>query len=180
MSPRRRADRPDFVDLPTLRPRSRMAVAGVAVAVVALVAAVAVSAMVLVTHEQHRRAAVRDVQAIQYVRSFLTQFTTTDPFNANAYADGVLGQTTGKLAEEFKSRLNEVVISVARSEPTRGEVLDAGVERWNDDGSASVIAVTKTVTTMPDGTVIENGGRWLAMAIEEGGQWRISDLKPVV
>lgn len=54
------------------------------------------------------------------------------------------------------------------------------MERWNDDGSASVVAVTKTVTTMPDGAVIESGGRWLAMAIEEGGQWRISDLKPVI
>ncbi len=180
MSPRRRADAPEFVDLPTRRPRSRMAVAGVAAAVVVLIAAVAVSATVLITHEQHRRAAVKDVQAIQYVRSFLTQFTTTDPFNANAYAEGVLGQATGKLAQEFKSRLNEVVIAVARSEPTKGEVVDAGVERWNDDGSASVVAVTKTVTTMPDGAVIESGGRWLAMAIEEGGQWRISDLKPVI
>jgi Mce-associated membrane protein len=180
MSPRRRAEGPDFLELPTRRPRSLSATAAVVTAVVALLAAVAVSAAVLFTHEQHRRAAVRDVEAIQYVRTFLTQFTSADPFNANAYTEGVLAHATGQFAQDFQARMNEVAIAVARSEPTTGEVLDAGVERWNDDGSASVVAVTRTVTTMPDGARIENGSRWVARTVREGEQWKISDLMQVI
>lgn len=145
-----------------------------------IAAAVAVSAVVLITHEQRRHASVRDVAAISYVRSFMTSYTTLDPFNANAYTDRVLAEMTGRLRDDYQSRINEIAVQVARAEPTTGTVLDAGVERWNDDGSASVVVATKIVTTMPDGTQIENGNRWVADAIQKGDQWKISNLVQVI
>ena len=80
----------------------------------------------------------------------------------------------------YKKRINEIVVQVARAEPTKGTVLDAGVERWNDDGSADVVVATQTTTTMPDGKQIESGNRWVATAIQEGDQWKISDLLQVI
>ena len=59
-------------------------------------------------------------------------------------------------------------------------MLDAGVERWNDDGSADVLVATSTTTTLPDGKTIEDGSRWVATAIQEGDQWKISNLLQVI
>jgi len=181
VSPRRRAAALEaFSDLPPHRgPRFTLAVL-VSSAAAVLIAALAVSSILLITHEQHRRAAVRDVAVITYVRSFMTQYTSPDPMRANDYADGVLAQATGGLAQVYQERINEIVIQVAQAEPTTGTVLDAGVERWNDDGSADVVVATKTVTTLPDGRTFEDGSRWVATAIQEGEQWKISNLLQVI
>lgn len=181
MSPRRNLSAAtSFTDLPAPPPRTRGLTAVLAAALVLIVAAVAVSAVVLFTHQKQHREAMRTVATLGFVRSFMTEFTSPDPFNANAYADGVLAQATGKFAENFQSRINEVAVTVARSEPTTGEVVEAGVQRFNDDDSATVVVVTKTVTVMPDGNRVENGNRWVVTAIEEGGQWKISELVPVI
>jgi len=59
--------------------------------------------------------------------------------------------------------------------------LDAGVQRWNDNGSADVLVATKTSTTGPDGkSTIESGNRWVVTTIEEGQQWKISQLIQVI
>ena len=47
--------------------------------------------------------------------------------------------------------MNEILIQVARAEPTQGTVLEAGVQRWNDDGSADVLVATKISNKTPDG-----------------------------
>ncbi|CAJ1586506.1 mammalian cell entry protein [[Mycobacterium] wendilense] len=181
MSPRRNtAGSKAFTDLPAPPPRTRALTVALTVATVLIVAAAAVSAVVLFTHQRQHREAMRTAESLGFVRSFMTDFTSPDPFNANAYADGLLAQGTGAFAEDFKSRINEIAVSVARFEPTAGEVLEAGVERWNDDGSATVVVVTRTVTTMPDGGRVEDGSRWVVTAIQEGGQWKISDLAQVI
>ncbi|AQA03512.1 mammalian cell entry protein [Mycobacterium sp. MS1601] len=181
MSPRKRVGAAEgFSERPPLRRRRIGLAVLVSSAVVVIVAALAASALLLVTHEEHRRAAVRDVAVIGYVRSFMTQYTSPDPMRANDYADGVLAQATGQLAQMYQERMNEIVVQVAQAEPTTGTVLDAGVERWNDDGSADVVVATKTVTTFPDGRTFEDGSRWVATAIEEGGQWKISNLLQVI
>ena len=142
MSPRKRIEpgtQAAFGDLAP-RPRRRPGLAVlVAAATVLVIAAVAVSAAVLVTHQRHYDAAVRDVAVIGFVRTFMTHYTSPDPFHANDYADAVLAQSTGQLADMYKKRMNEIVVQVARAEPTQGAVLDAGIERWNDDGSANVV-----------------------------------------
>ena len=63
----------------------------------------------------------------------------------------MLAQGTGEFAKSFKEKSNEIVIQVARAEPTTGAVLEAGVQRWNDNGSADVLVATKIRTTAADG-----------------------------
>jgi Mce-associated membrane protein len=183
VSPRRKVDpvaSPEFGERsPLPRRRTGLAVL-VSAAVAVVIAALSVSTLLLVHHEEHRRAAVKDVEVIGYVRAFMTQYTSPDPMNANAYADQVLAQSTGQLAQAYEQRINEILVQVAQLEPTTGTVLDAGVERWNDDGSADVLVATKTVTTFPDGRTFEEGSRWVATASQEGDQWKISNLLQVI
>lgn len=135
----------------------------------------------MVEHESDRRTQIRDADALGYVRAFMTSYTTLDPFNANDYADRIRAQGTGEFVKTFTEKQNEIVLQVARNEPTTGEVLDAGVQRWNDDGSADVLVATKMTTTTPDGKqTIETGSRWVATAIKEGQQWKISRLIQVI
>ena len=116
-----------------------------------------------------------------FVRSFMTGFTTLDPFHANAYVDRLLAQATGDFAKQYREKVNEVLISVAQAEPTKGTALDAGVERWNDDGSANVLVATEVTYKSPDGKqTIESTNRWVLTAQREGDQWKISSLQQVI
>lgn len=179
MSPRRKVEQ-TFSELPPPRRRRIALPAALAAASVLLIGALVVSTLLLITHEQHRRAAVKDVAVISYVRSFMTQYTSPNPLRANDYADQVLAQATGLLAQSYRERINEILVQVAQLEPTQGTVVDAGVERWNDDGSADVLVATETVTTYPDGRTFEDGSRWVATAVQEGDQWKISNLLQVI
>jgi Mce-associated membrane protein len=77
--------------------------------------------------------------------------------------------------------MNEILVQVARAEPTTGTVLDAGVQRWNDNGSADVLVAVKVGTSTPDGkSTVESGSRWVVTTIEEGQQWKISNLIQVI
>jgi Mce-associated membrane protein len=148
---------------------------------VVVAAAITASTLMLVRHEDDRNAAVDDAAALGYAREFMTMYMTLDPFNANAYADRILAQGTGEFAKIFKEKQNEILVQVARSEPSTGTVLEAGVQRWNDDGSADVLLATKVTTTSPDGkSTIESGSRWVATTIKEGQQWKISNLVQVI
>lgn len=150
-------------------------------AVVLAAAAIAGSVFMLVGHESFRRTEVRDASALGYVRGFMTTYTSLDPFHANDYADRILAQGTGDFAKSFKERMNEIVVQVARAEPTTGTVQEAGVQRWNDNGSADVLVATTIKSTSPDGkTPIESGTRWVVTTIEEGQQWKISQLIQVI
>ena len=111
----------------------------------------------------------------------MTAYTTLDPFHANDYADRILAQGTGGFAKMFKDKENEILIQVARAEPTKGTVLEAGLQRWNDNGSVDVLVATKISSKSPDGkSTIESGNRWVATAIREGQQWKISQLIQVI
>lgn len=182
MSPRRRIESgsADLFRMPDLRPRRPMSTLTAAVAAVALLVAAVVSASVFAHSQNERRAAIRDAAVVDFVRSFVTQYTSPDPFNANAYADRVLAQGTGNFAKLYQEKMNDVVIQVAQSEPGAGMVQDLGIERWNDDGSASVVAVANMTTTLPDGKKIQTGSRWVVTAIKEGEQWKVSNLIQVI
>lgn len=144
-------------------------------------AAIAASTLMLIRHETDRRAALDDAAALGYAREFMTTYTTLDPLHANAYADRILAQSTGDFATMFDEKRNEIVARVARSGPSVGTVLEAGVERWNDDGSADVLLATELATETPDGKVkTESGSRWLATTIREGQQWKVSNLIQVI
>jgi Mce-associated membrane protein len=183
MSPRRKveADEPDFFEV-TPKPPRRWGLPVIAtVAVLLLVAAITASTLMLIRHETDRRIAVKNAAALGYVREFMTAYTTLDPFQANAYTDRILAQGTGDFAKMFKEKQNEILITVAQAEPTTGTVLEAGVQRWNDNGSADVLVATKISQKSADGkSTIESGNRWVATAIKEGQQWKISQLIQVI
>lgn len=153
-----------------------------AVAAVLIVAAVALSAVVFAKNQAVRANEIRDAAVRTSVQTFLTQYTSPDPFNANDYAEKVLALGTGTFAKLYSEKMNEVVVQVARSEPGFGTVRneDIGIERWNADGSASVIAFTSMVTKMPDGTKVDSSNRWEVTAVREGDQWKVSDLIQVL
>ncbi|MDP9165570.1 MAG: mammalian cell entry protein [Actinomycetota bacterium] len=183
MSPRRlvaSTDR-DFFNPKPRRPRRWGLPLATAVSVLVFAAALAVSIFTVVGHESYHHTQVRDATALDYVRGFMTTYTTLDPFNANAYVERVQAQGTGEFAKEFKEKSNEIAIQVARAEPTQGSVLEAGVQRWKDNGSADVLVATKISTTAADGkTTIESGSRWIVTTVEEGQQWKISQLIQVI
>ena len=135
----------------------------------------------MVSHRTDVHGRANDAQVLDYVQAFMTTYTTLDPFNANAYTDRVLAQGTGEFASMFKEKQNEILIQVAQAEPTTGTVVAAGVQRWNDNGSADVLVATKISSKSPDGkSTIESGNRWVATAIKEGQQWKISQLIQVI
>lgn len=183
MSPRRRLadEEPDFFEV-SPRPARQWGLPLVAtLAGVLLAAAFAFSTMMLVSDESDRRADLRAAAALDYARSFMTSYTTLDPFNANAYADRILAQGTGEFAKMFKERMNEIVVQVARAEPTEGKVVEAGVQRWNGNGSVDVLVATTTTSKTPDGKqTVESGNRWVATTTQEGQRWKISQLAQVI
>ena len=186
MSPRRRIDDGDrnFFSADAFPPKQPLRWGlplTAALAFVLVAAAIAGSVFMLVGHESYRRTQLRDAAALEYVRGFMTTYTTLDPFHANDYADRVLAEGTGDFGKQFKDKMNEILVQVARAEPTSGSVLAAGVQRWNDNGSADVLVATAIKTTGADGkTPIESGNRWVVTTIEEGQQWKISQLIQVI
>jgi Mce-associated membrane protein len=183
MSPRRKvdADERDFFDVEPEPPRRWGLPIIAALATLLIAAAITGSTLMLIQPEKDRRTSVKDAAALGYVREFMTSYTTLDPFHANDYADRILAQGTGDFAKMFKEKESEILIQVARAEPTTGIVLEAGVQRWNDNGSADVLVATKVSTKSPDGkSMIESGNRWVATAIREGQQWKISQLIQVI
>ncbi|MCV7287369.1 mammalian cell entry protein [Mycolicibacterium wolinskyi] len=183
MSPRRRIE-PDERDYFAVEPKPPIRWGLPIVAMLSgllIAAAVAGSTFILVRHETDRRTEIKNAAALSYVREFMTVYTTLDPFHANDYADRILTQATGDFQKMFKEKQNEIIIQVARAEPTAGTVLEAGIQRWNDNGSADVLVATKINTRSPDGkTNIESGNRWVATTILEGQQWKISQLIQVI
>jgi Mce-associated membrane protein len=183
VSPRRKieADEPDFFEAKPDPPRRWGLPLIAALASVLIAAALTAGTLMLVSHRTDVRTRANDAQVLDYVQSFMTSYTTLDPFNANAYTDRILAQGTGEFASMFKEKQNEILIQVAQAEPTTGSVVAAGVQRWNDNGSADVLVATKITSKSPDGkSTIESGNRWVATAIKEGQQWKISQLIQVI
>ncbi|HUH68418.1 MAG TPA: mammalian cell entry protein [Mycobacterium sp.] len=151
------------------------------VAALLVAAAITVCTLMLISHESHERAASKDREVLNYVTGFMAQFTSIDPYHANDYVARVLAQATGDFAKEYHDKANEILLHVARAEPATGTVLDAGVERWNDDGSVNVLVATEVTSESPnEKQVFENTNRWTATVTQEGNQWKISNLLQVI
>ncbi|MEI7544180.1 MAG: mammalian cell entry protein [Mycobacteriaceae bacterium] len=183
MSPLRRltpADRETAFRVPDPEPRRRTLAVVAAAAGVAVVLSVTVAALIFTKHESVHRAQIRDADVLAFVKSFVTNYTSPDPFHANDYANSVLAQGTGKFAKAFDESIDGIVIQVAQAERGFGAVQEIGIERWNDDASVDVIAVAMMTTKMPDGKPIESPSRWVVTATKEGEQWKVSDLKQVI
>lgn len=182
MSPRRRFDVAEWAALrmPEPRPSRRRLRMVASIAAAVMLVSLGVSAFVFAKSLAHQRDDIRNAAAIDFVRSFITQYTSPDPFNANAYADNVLSLGTGNFAKLYSEKMTEVVLRVAQAEPGVGTVQEIGIERWNPDNSVNVIAVANMTTTMPDGKKVDSGSRWEITAVKEGDQWKVSDLIQVL
>jgi Mce-associated membrane protein len=146
-----------------------------------VIAAIVLTSLMLWSHESDHGAEVTDADVLGSVGQFMTEYTTLDPFHANDYADRVLAAATGEFAKEFKEKENAILVQVARAEPTKGTVIDAGIEKWHDDGSVSVLVATKISTTVGQSRrPVESGNRWVVSAVKEGQQWKISRLTQVI
>jgi Mce-associated membrane protein len=150
-------------------------------ATVLTVGAVTASSLVLVDQRTQHADAMAEVDVLGYVKAFMTGFTTLDPFHANAYYDRILANATGDFAKQYHDKQNEILVQIAQAEPTKGTALAAGVERWNDDGSANVMVATDVSSKSPDGKQkIQNTNRWVVTAQREGDQWKISSMQQVI
>lgn len=138
-------------------------------------------ALMLDSHVRADAKAEKNRAVLSYVSSFMTDFTSVDPYHANDYVDRVLAQATGDFQKQYQGSANEILFQIARGERTRGTVLDAGVDRWNDDGSANVLVATEVTSKSPDGKqTFANTDRWVATARQEGNAWKISNLSQVL
>jgi Mce-associated membrane protein len=183
VSPRRKveSDEQDFFDVMPEPPRRWGLPIIATLAALLIAAALTASGLMLKAYNKDQDSSTKEVEAVDYVRGFMTTYTTLDPFHANDYANRILAQGTGDFAKMFKDKQNEILVQVARAEPTTGTVLEAGVQRWSDNGSADVLVATKISTKAPDGkSTIESGSRWIATATKEGQQWKISNLIQVI
>lgn len=187
MSPRRKFE-PDEQPLLVAQPadavetrRSWMLPLVSTVAAVLMVLAITGCALMLASHESRVRAASKDREVLSYVSGFMTEFVSIDPYHANDYVSRILAQATGDFAKQFQQNANQILLQVARAEPATGNVLDAALERWNDDGSVNVMVATAITTKSPDEKqVVENANRWTATATQEGNKWKISNLQQVI
>lgn len=181
MSPRRRYEPGDGPVFRAVRPWRRGLPLVTMLAASVAAAALTGCALVLNSHETQRRTTIRDAAVLDYVRSFMAEFTSPDPFHANDYMDRILAQATADFAERYRQNQNEILIQVARTEPTIGTVLDAGISRWNDDGGADVLVITKLASKSPDGKLdFERTNRWTVTAKQEGERWKISAVIPMI
>jgi Mce-associated membrane protein len=182
MSPVRRLEPADSMTfrMPDQPPRDRVLALIAPIAAVAVVASVTAGGLIFVKHQGLHRAQIRDAEVLDFVRSFVIGYTSPDPYHANDYANAVLAQGTGKFAKSFTDSMDAIVVQVAQAERGFGTVQEVGIERWNGDASADVIAVAMMTTKMPDGKAIDSASRWVVTATREGGQWRVSDLKQVI
>ena len=183
MSPRRKfrpGEEPLLVAHPVMPRRWGLSLAA-AISAVLMVAAITVSALMLISHQSREHKASKDRAVLSYVKWFMVDFTSIDPYHANDYVTRILGQATGDFAKQYHDQANEILLQVAQAEPATGTVLDAGVERWNDDGTATVMVATEVTSKSADEKqVFANTNRWSATVTQEGNQWKISNLLQVI
>jgi len=164
------------------KPSRTWAVPSIAVAAVLLATgAVTTSSLVLAEHRSQHEVTMKQADVLDFVKAFMNGFTTLDPFHANAYFDRVMAHATGDFAKQYHDKENEILVQVAKAEPTKGNTLAVGVERWNDDGSANVMVATDVTFKSPDGKQkFDNTNRWVVTAQREGNQWKISSMQQVI
>ncbi|MGV0635682.1 mammalian cell entry protein [Mycolicibacillus trivialis] len=191
MSPRRRVDadatpaRPDPAPAApaTPRPPLRMVWTGIA-ATVAVIAALAIATVLLVGHESRYETAMREDTVLEVARSFTIQVMSPDPtgdYGANRYVDRMTEQVTGELETYWRESRDQILIQVAKGPKSEATILYAGLERWNDDGSADVLVIAKqSIKDDDDKTIAEPIAQLLETVRQEGGRWKISNMGPVL
>ncbi|WP_082949034.1 hypothetical protein [Mycobacterium sp. 1274756.6] len=165
------------------RPPLRLVWAAIGAAVV-IAATLAVAMVMLVEYETRQFMERREFAVIETARSFTTQLMSPDPtgdYGANRYVDRMTAQVTGELETYWRESRDRILIEVAKGAKSEATVLYAGLERWNDDGSADVLVIARQRIQDDDGkTMAEPIAQVLETVRQEGGQWKISNMGPVI
>jgi len=137
-----------------------------------IAAAVTGSTLMLVAKEKDRDSSTKEVEAVDYVRGFMSTYTTLDPSTPTNMPIGSSHRAPATSRRCSKRSERDPDTGRARR-ATTGSVVEAGVQRWNDNGSADVLVATKISTKSPDGkSTIESGNRWVATTTKEGSSGR--------
>ena len=98
------------------------------------------------SHAARQAAADQDLELLQGTRQAVINLITPSAADPAGSAQRILDGATGEWKTEFESTKTEFIDTIAQSKTeSTGEILGAGIERANDDGTTSVMvsAVTK-------------------------------------
>ncbi|MCG5431966.1 mammalian cell entry protein [Mycobacterium sp. MYCO198283] len=202
MSPRRRIDpveepadvateaataEPGATEAPTrrsalgwLRRRRWSVIAASAVVALLVAGAIAANALMAVATTRVHRAQIDEAAALDFVKSFMVEFTSPNPFAANQYADSVIAKSTGPFEDQMTQMKNQVVLIAGLGTVTSGSVASAGLVHHDDDGSIRTLVVMNIARASPDGKSAEQiQKRWQVTTVKRGQEWKISDVTDV-
>ncbi|AII03252.1 MULTISPECIES: hypothetical protein [Rhodococcus] len=128
--------------------RPRRAVAGVVVSAVAVVALASTSVGLSHSHAARDAPADHDLELLQGTRQAVMNLITPSAADPAGSAQRILDGATGEWKTEFESTKTEFIDTIAQSKTeSTGEILGAGIERANDDGTTSVMVAAVTKVT---------------------------------
>lgn len=131
-----------------VRKRPRRAFAGAVVSAVAVVALASTSVGLSHSHAARDAAADHDLELLQGTRQAVMNLITPSAADPAGSAQRILDGATGEWRTEFESTKTEFIDTIAQSKTeSAGEILGAGVERANDDGTTSVMVAAVTKVT---------------------------------
>ncbi|MDI9974212.1 hypothetical protein ACNJ7E_39175 [Rhodococcus sp. NM-2] len=130
------------------RPRRALAGAVVSAVAVAVVALASTSVGLSHSHAARQAAADHDLELLQGTRQAVINLITPSAADPAGSAQRILDGATGEWKTEFESTKTEFIDTIAQSKTeSTGEILGAGIERANDDGTTSVIVAAVTKVT---------------------------------
>ncbi|MGW4335051.1 hypothetical protein ACWEK5_19810 [Rhodococcus koreensis] len=130
------------------RKRPRWAVVGAVLSAVAVVALAVTSVGLARSHDDHQAVADHDLELLQGTRQAVMNLITPSAADPAGSAQRILDGATGEWKTEFESTKTEFIDTIAQSKTeSTGEILGAGIERANDDGTTSVMVAAVTKVT---------------------------------
>ncbi|HWI42936.1 MAG TPA: hypothetical protein VNS81_04915 [Nocardioides sp.] len=148
--------------------------------VVVLVGALAAAAWTASAVRRERDADARDRAALAAGREAAVAFTSYDYRHIDHDLDRVSAMSTGKFRKEFTKALGALTEAIGKAHGvSQGEVTHAGVLRSHDDSAVVIAAVDATITNKESPTPSLRRYRLQITVTRSGGDWLISDIKPV-
>ena len=130
------------------RKRPRWPVVGAVLSAVAVVALAVTSVGLARSHDDRQAVADHDLELLQGTRQAVMNLITPSAADPAGSAQRILDGATGEWKTEFESTRTEFIDTIAQSKTeSTGEILGAGIERANDDGTTSVMVAAVTKVT---------------------------------
>ncbi|WP_330256089.1 hypothetical protein OG874_16895 [Nocardia sp. NBC_00565] len=162
--------------------------------ILALLAAIAVGGLgvggwSMAEHHTVTRDSANDDQLLHFSMDAVAELISTNSGDAGGYVDRVLANATGTWHDEFEARKRSVLDTMQASGGViTGRGIAAGIERRNDDGSATVLVaatseasvpVSAGATPQPDDTRVRLEPKQYQIRVdvtEVGGKFKLSKV----